>query len=195
VSEGVRLARLTPVSVCQKALEIEPLIVGAQDDLLGVMRRSTQQPATRLIGVVDDSGSLVGVLPILRLAESVVARVVPESLLGSIHDIAGVAQFGHAVEARIARDVMLPPASIAPTATVGEAFRVMHHRRLSGLYVVDDDGRPTGYLDLLELALVYVEALEADDHPDHGGAPETAAPAAAAPAPSERTDATDPTAR
>ena len=38
----------------------------------------------------------------------------------------------------------------------------MHARHLSGLYVVDDDGRPTGYLDLLELTMHYVEALEGD---------------------------------
>jgi hypothetical protein len=37
----------------------------------------------------------------------------------------------------------------------------MHKRHLSGLYVVDEGGRPTGYLDLLELVLLYVDALEA----------------------------------
>jgi CBS domain-containing protein len=165
VTGDARLARLTPVSVCQGLLAIEPLLVGTGDDLLVVMRRSTAQPATRLIGVVDDAGRLVGVLPILRLAESVVARVVPESLLSSIQDVADVAEFGHAVEARAAGEVMLPPATIAPDATVGEAFRQMHHRRLSGLYVVDRDGRPTGYLDLLELALLYVDAIEAGQLP------------------------------
>jgi hypothetical protein len=40
----------------------------------------------------------------------------------------------------------------------------MHARRLSGLYVIDEAGRPTGYLDLLELTMRYVEALE-DDRP------------------------------
>ena len=36
----------------------------------------------------------------------------------------------------------------------------MRARHLSGLYVVDAAGRPTGYLDLLELPCRYVEALE-----------------------------------
>jgi CBS domain-containing protein len=57
---------------------------------------------------------------------------------------------------------MLPPATVEGQATVDDAFRVMHARRLSGLYVVDDAGRPTGYLDLLELTMHYVAALEAD---------------------------------
>jgi CBS domain-containing protein len=160
VTGPIRLARHTTVAACQALLAIEPLVVNLADDLLVVMRRAAAQPSTRLVGVVDDAGRLVGVFPILRLAESVVARVVPEALLADIADVADVARFGHAVEARMAADVMLEPASINPAATLGEAFRLMHQRRLSGLYVVDDEGRPTGYLDLLELAVAYVDALE-----------------------------------
>lgn len=160
----IRLARQTTVAVCQTLLEIEPLVVGLDEDLLVVLRRAAAQPGTRMVGVVDDSGRLVGVFPILRLAESVVARVVPEALMADIADVADVARFGHAVEARTAADVMLEPASIRPDATIGEAFRVMHQRRLSGLYVVDEADRPTGYLDLLELAVAYVDALEGRLH-------------------------------
>jgi len=161
LSERTRLARDTPVAVCQSLLAIEPLLVGADDDVLTVMRRSAAQPETRLIGVVDADGILVGVLPSLRLAEAVIARVAPEALLTDITDIADVARFGTAVEARIVRDVMTEPAAIHGDATVDAAFRLMHLRHLSGLYVVDDAGRPTGYLDLLELAVSYVDALEA----------------------------------
>jgi CBS domain-containing protein len=161
VTDRARLARQTPVSVCQALLEIEPLLADRGEDLLVLLRRSVEQPATRLIGVVDADGRLVGVIPILRLVESVVARVSPESLLADIADIADVARFGHAVEARTAGDAMLGPAAIAGSAPIGEAFKVMHQRHLSALYVVDDDNRPTGYLDLLELAVLYVDALEA----------------------------------
>ena len=101
-------------------------------------------------------------LPILRLAESVVARVVPEALMADIQDIEDVARFGHAVESRTAREAMLPQASVLPTDPIDEAFRAMHRRRMSGLYVVDEAGRPTGYLDLLELAMRYLDALEGD---------------------------------
>ncbi len=164
MTEEIRLARQTPVEVCQRLLQIEPLIVNPDDDLLVVMRRSAAQPATRLIGVVDrDTDVILGVLPILRVVESVVARVMPESLMTGLDDIDDIARFGHAVGARTAGEAMLPPATVAPSATIAEAFRMMHRRRLSGLYVVDDEGRrPTGYLDLLELAVRYLDALEAD---------------------------------
>ena len=157
-----RLARHTTVAACQSLLAIEPLIVHRDVDLLAVMRRAVDHPETRLIGVVDDAGILVGVLPVLRVAESVIGRVVPEALLSDIDDVDDVARFGHAIEARTAGDAMIDRAVTRPDATIDQAFRVMHARHLSGLYVVDADGRPTGYLDLLELAIRYVEALETD---------------------------------
>lgn len=162
MSNRPRLAKQTTVAVCQRLLAIEPLIVNEDDPVGTVMRRSAAQPETRLIGVVNAEGVLSGVIPILRLAEGVIARVVPESLMGDIADIADVARFGHAVEARTAKEAMIPAATISPEATIGDAFKAMHHLRLSGLYVVEPDGRPTGYLDLLELAISYLDALEAD---------------------------------
>lgn len=169
MTRRVRLARQTTVAACQQLLAIEPLLAGVDDDLLDTLRRASAQPATRLIGVVDATGRLVGVLPIVGIAEAIIARVAPESLLAGISDIADVARFGHQVEARTVGDVMAPPATIAPAATIGEAFQLMHGRHLSGLYVVDADRRPVGYLDLLELAVRYVDALEEDEnHPDAG---------------------------
>ena len=155
------LARQTPVSACQQRLAIEMLLVGAEEDLLSVMRRAAARPETRVIGVIDHDDKLVGVLPVLRLAEAVVSRVAPEALLTDISDIGDIARFGHAVESRVVRDAMVEPAVVRPEATLDEAFRVMHRRHMSGLYVVGPDGRPTGYLDLLELVLLYVDALEA----------------------------------
>jgi len=159
--EATRLARQTPVSVCANLLPIEPLLVDQDADPLSIVRVAAAQPETRLIGVIDASGVLVGVLPTLRLAETVVARVSPETLLAGLADLDEAARFGHEVGARRVSDVMLPPATIMGSATVDEAFRLMHARHLSGLYVVDENGRPTAYLDLLEVTIRYLEALEA----------------------------------
>jgi CBS domain-containing protein len=144
------------------------LLAGVNEDLLVVMRRASAQPDTRVVGVVDESGKLVGVLPIRRFAEAVVARVAPEALLTDIADMEDVDRFGLTVQARVAGDLMMKPAVVRPETTVDDAFRLMHQRRLSGLYVVDADGRPTGYLDLLELALLYVDALETQPPPSSG---------------------------
>lgn len=146
-------------------LPIEPLLVDQDVDPLSIVRTAAAQPETRLIGVVDRAGVLVGVLPTLRLAETVVARVSPETLLAGLADLDEAARFGHEVGARRVSDVMLPPAAVKASASVDDAFALMHGRHLSGLYVVDDDGRPTGYLDLLEVTIRYLEALEDEPTP------------------------------
>lgn len=162
MSEQGRLARQTTVEACQASLRIEPLLVEASADAVEIMRKASLQPETRLIGVVDEQGRIIGVIPILRLAEGVIARVAPEAFLADAADVASVARFTHSIEDRTARDIMVDPAVIAPEATIAEAFRLMHQRRISGLYVIDPEGRPTSYLDLLELALRYADALDAD---------------------------------
>jgi CBS domain-containing protein len=167
------LARDTPVSACVDRLSIEPLIARADDSVLAVVRRSAAQPQTRLVGVVDAGGRLIGVTPILRLAESIVARVAPDALLADITDLEGVARFGHEVAARSVGDVMQEPAAIPPSATIDDALRLMHRRRLSGLYVVDNEGRPTGYLDLLELVILYADAFELGEERRTGRAGES----------------------
>ncbi len=160
-----RLARHEPISIAQGLLAIEPLIVSADTDLLGALGRAVARPASRVLGVVDAGGVLVGVLPVRELVYEVLGRVMPEVLLPDVVDYAGLERFGHVVEGRAVRDAMLPSAALPPTATIAEAFRIMHARKLSGLFVVDPGGRPTGYLDLLELATACVGAA-----PDAGRA-------------------------
>ncbi len=160
MSDRPRFARHTTVDACQALLEIGPLLVAPGDDVVAILRRAAVQPETRLLGVAGLDGRIVGVIPILRLAESIIARVAPESLLANVGDIAAAARFTHSIEDRTAADIMLEPATIRGTATVADAFRLMRQRSLSGLYVVDDDGRPTGYLDLLELAVRSADELD-----------------------------------
>jgi CBS domain-containing protein len=163
VTQRVTLARRTPVADCQGLLAIEALLVPSSCDLLDAMRRSARQPSTRLIGVVDGEGLIVGVLPVSALAEAVVAHAVPEAFFAGLPSVDDVAHFGHTMEARTVAELMLPPATVAPDATIAEAFRLMHQRQLSGLYVIDARGRSIGYLDLQELAMRYVGALETSD--------------------------------
>lgn len=155
-----RLERQTPVSATEGLLRIEPLLMPRDTDVLSALHQVAEHPETRIIGVIDADGRLSGVLPILRLAEAVVSRIAPEALLSTLSDIADIASFTHATEARTVGEAMVEPVSIAPTATIDEAFRRMHSRHHSGIHVVDEAGRPIGYLDLLEVALVYAKALD-----------------------------------
>jgi CBS domain-containing protein len=153
---GSVVSARTPITVAVQLLAIEPVLVGTDDLLRDVIRRAGASPSTRVLGVVDTVGVLVGVVTALDLVAAIVGRLVPGALLTEIHDAEGMQEYGRSVEARVAGDLMRPPAALRETATLAEAFQLLHSRGLSGVYVVDATGRPTGYLDALELAAAVV---------------------------------------
>jgi CBS domain-containing protein len=119
-----------------------------------VILRAGASPSTRVLGVVDATGVLIGIVTSHDLVAAVVGRLAPAALLTEIHDADGLGEYARFVEATIAGDLMQPPAALPESATLAEAFHLMHQRQVSGVYVVDAAGRPTGYLDGLELAAV-----------------------------------------
>jgi CBS domain-containing protein len=146
----------TAITAAEGFLAIEPVLVGAHDHLDAVIRRAGVSPSTRVLGVVDPAGVLIGIVTSHDLVAAVVGRLAPGALLAQIHDADGVGEYARYVEATVAGDLMGPPAAVPETATLAEAFHLMYVRDLSGVYVVDAAGRPTGYLDGLELAAVVV---------------------------------------
>jgi len=146
----------TPISAAVGLLAIEPVLVAQDDPLDSVIRRAGASPATRVLGVVDSANVLIGVVTSDDLVAAVVGHLAPGALLTQIHDADGVGEYARYVEATVAGDLIQPPAALPDKATLAEAFRVMHERHLSGVYVVDAAGRPTGYLDGLELAAAVV---------------------------------------
>ncbi len=166
------MAKRTPVRDVHLTLAIHPNIVRTGDDLLQVARQAIEHPETRVLAVLDDEGVLVGVLPVLRVVEEVVARAHPEALMAEIVDLESAGEFGRHIGALVAGDLMSPAASLRPESTVGDAFHAMHELHLSGLPVVDEERRVTGYIDLLELAVRYLDEYPptvSREHAPHGG--------------------------
>jgi CBS domain-containing protein len=171
-----RLAKRTPVRAIEGSLDIAPSIVRSGDDIVTVARQAMDHPQTRVLAVVDDDGRLVGLLPVVRVVEEIVAHTAPEALIAEISDLEGVERFGREVQARVAADLASPPVALRLDDTVGDALHRMQEHDYSGLPVVDDAGRVIGYVDLLELALRYLEDRPADvrsAHPPTPSAPET----------------------
>jgi CBS domain-containing protein len=139
------------------SLDIDPSVVRATDDLLTVARQAFAKPQTRVLAIVDQEGRLVGVVPVVRIVEEIVAHAAPETLIAEITDIAGEQRYGREVGAKVALDLASPPVALQLNDTVGDAFRLMHEHHYTGLPVVDADRRVVGYVDLLELALRYLE--------------------------------------
>ena len=144
----------TPITAAEGRLAIEPVLITADDRLDTVIQRAGASPSTRVLGVVDAAGVLIGIVTSHDLVAAVVGRLAPAALLTEIHDADGLGEYARFVEATIAGDLMQPPAALPGSATLAEAFHLMHERRVSGVYVVDTAGHPTGYLDGLELAAV-----------------------------------------
>jgi CBS domain-containing protein len=151
-TQALPLGPHTPVSAAVGLLAIEPVLVAPDDSLDAVIRHAGASPSTRVVGVVDPDRVLIGVVTSHDLVAAVAGRLAPGALLTEIHDADGMEEYARYVEAVVARDLMQLPATLPETATLADAFHLMHRRRLSGVYVVDAAGRPTGYLDGLELA-------------------------------------------
>jgi CBS domain-containing protein len=149
----------TTIREVERVLDIEPTIVRAGDDLIDVARQAFGRPSTRVLSVVDDDGRLVGILPVLRVVEEIVARAAPEQLLADISTVEQAARFAEEVSARTAGQLMLAPVFLRLDDTVSVAFAAMHVHHLSGLPVLDEDRQVVGYVDVLELALRYLAEL------------------------------------
>lgn len=152
------ITQATAVSQADQLLTIEGVVVHATDSLQEVAEQAVRNPGCRLIAVVDDLDRLVGILPVRTLVNDIFVKIVPELFLGTIEDMADVKDYAELVKARTARDVMQPPISVERTQTVRDAFELLHEHDLPGVPIVDEERRVVGYVDQLELLLVWVRA-------------------------------------
>ena len=136
----------------------DPIVAHAGDSLQQLAEAAVRQPGCRVISVLDDADLLVGLVPVRLLVNDIFLKIVPEEFLGVIGDVEDVLEYAQHLRARTAGDIMLPPVSVRRDATVRDAFEAMHHARLNGLPIVDEQRRVVSYLDQLELLLVWVRA-------------------------------------
>ena len=153
------ITQATLIRVVDELLrETDPILVGPADSLHRMAEQAVERPICRVLSVVDDDRRLIGLVPVRLLVNDIFLKIVPEEFLGIITDIEDVMEYARHVGARTAADIMLAPVSIHRDQTVRDAFEVMHKARLNGLPVVDEERRVVGYVDQLELLLVWVHA-------------------------------------
>jgi CBS domain-containing protein len=157
------ITQATPIDEADRLLSIGPTIVREDDSLGLIARRAAENPGCRVIAVVDAGGRLTGVIPVRALVNDIFLKIVPEEFLGEISDIEGALKYAAHIGARTARDIKLEPVAVARTDTIRDAFRVMHEARLNGLPIVDEDGLVTGYVDQLEMLIVWVRSTGSED--------------------------------
>ena len=149
---------VTPIAEADRMLQMEPVVVAAGASLRETAERAVENTGCRVISVVDADRRLMGVLPVRILVNDIFLKIVPEEFLGEITDLDAAMKYAEHVGARTAGDIMLEPVSVHPEETVRTAFERMHAHRLNGLPITDGDERVTGYVDQLELLIVWVRA-------------------------------------
>jgi CBS domain-containing protein len=153
------ITQATPIRDVGRLLRgTDPIIVHAGDSLARLAELAIERPSCRVLSVADRDERLIGVVPVRLLVNDIFLKIVPEEFLGVIADVDDVMEYARHVRARTAADIMLAPVSVNREQTVRDAFETMHKARLNGLPIVDAAGRITGYLDQLELLLVWVRA-------------------------------------
>jgi CBS domain-containing protein len=152
------ITQSTPIAEADQFLRMGQVAVHTGDSLRTVAERAVENTGCRVIAVVDDEERLVGVIPVRVLVNDIFLKIVPEEFLGEISDLEGALKYAAHIGARTAGDVMLPPVAVRRDESVRDAFERMHAAKLNGLPITDEAGRVIGYVDQLELLLVWVRA-------------------------------------
>lgn len=153
------ITQATPISEVGRLLRgTDPIIVHRTDSLHDLAGLAIERPSCRVLSVVDDAERLVGLVPVRLLVNDIFLKIVPEEFLGVIAGVDDVMEYARHIRARTAADIMLEPVSVGRDDTVRDAFETMHKAHLNGLPIVDGTAAVVGYLDQLELLLVWVRA-------------------------------------
>ena len=152
------ITQSTRIDEADRLLSIGPVIAGSDESLREIAEKAVQNPGCRVIAVVDADKRLTGVIPIRVLVNDIFLKIVPEEFLGEILDLEGALKYAAHVGARTAADIQLPAVSVRRDETVRDAFRRMHEAKLNGLPIVDEVASVVGYVDQLELLIVWIRA-------------------------------------
>ena len=152
------ITQQTMIAEADRILRMQPVVVPASASLREVADLAVANTGCRVIAVVDTDRRLLGILPVQVLVNDVFLKIVPEEFLGEITDLEAVLNYADHVGARTAGDIMVEPVSVHPDETVRTAFERMHVSRLHGLPITDRNEIVTGYVDQLELLVVWVRA-------------------------------------
>ncbi len=107
------------------------------------------------IAVVDASGDLAGIIPTNLIIEDLLFDVMPEELLADLLDPDRAAELTRDLHAKNAGELMRAPVAVSAGASLREAAHLLRQSGLQGAPVVDEHGRVSGHIDLLDIMLAW----------------------------------------
>lgn len=150
--------RNTPIEQIAAMLNLTPTIVPSTLPLDEVAQAMLVNPNVHVASVVADDGRLVGLIGLETLTDDLFLYIMPEEALSEITDLDRVVQFAQKSRARTAGDAMQAPVWVKRGETVKDAFKRMHEHHVSGLPVVNDLYHVVGYINLIGLLAVCLQA-------------------------------------
>jgi CBS domain-containing protein len=122
-----------------------------------------QRRAVRTVAVLDAEGIVVGTVSVRQTCEAMFDDLFPAAALGEVADLESALEVMDEMRHMTAGELMSGPAVAQLSDTVRDAFICLHRAHLTGLPVVDADGRPVGYLDHLDMVPIWLERFGAGD--------------------------------
>lgn len=150
------LTKTTRVSEARIVAGEAPCVVPEDMDLREVARQMWRRRGVRMVSVVDADGRLAGVIPLRLLLDELFFHMAPEEFISDILKEERIEEIGRMVRAEKAGELMEPPLYVTLDETVKDAFLLMHEQDVGGLPIVDQEMRPVGYLDRLQLLEVWI---------------------------------------
>lgn len=125
-------------------MTIDPIVV-AEDAPLEEAARLLREYSVSGLPVVDDSGSLVGVISqtdLVAIHDSAIGRLIRSEASGL----------------RVGELMTAPAITIPMTGSLRDAARLMRDRRVHRLVALDDGGRPVGVVSSSDFVALYADA-------------------------------------
>jgi CBS domain-containing protein len=143
--------RNTPISEIIHLLSIQPTVVRVDTPLFDVVDQLQLNPGMPAACVVNNENRLVGVIPLKRLADIMMAPVMPEAYIEDPEGYDKAVKFSDINQLPIAGAIMSDPVYVIEDETLEKTYQRMKERNLSGLPVVDTLYRVKGFITLLGL--------------------------------------------
>ncbi|OAA31278.1 hypothetical protein AT15_07215 [Kosmotoga arenicorallina S304] len=131
--------------VCNK-ITIEAPVVRENDDLNYLITTLVKNPIARTLYVVDNSGKLVGVIPVLYLL-----KICGYVNYGIIQPGIFLAKNVFILTGKKAKDIMLDPITVTEETSVSEAIKLMLQFEVQEIPVVDENQNVIGDLNSIEI--------------------------------------------
>jgi len=128
-------------------------VVKEDDSLLKVAEEIVRDPRTRSVYVIDKSGKLKGIIPVVELIQYLYYEYIPQEYIFYHFPLALSGE-------PVAGDIMLPPVYVHDKDKITDALKKMFKNNLKEIPVVDENMKIIGDLNILELISAWIEVYK-----------------------------------